>query len=103
VISTYVDTVLEKVCKRLGIEIPEYESANDPTKLPVCDLEWNIPTDQIKNMDKLYSKRIKELNKKRKSSLVPLEGADYDKCNQRKLKKEEPKEEKEECLEEYNE
>jgi len=66
-ISTYVDTVLEKVCKFLGVEIPEYCPKVDPTKQIPCELEWTIPCGQVKVLEKVYNLKIRELNKKRKN------------------------------------
>lgn len=66
VISTYVDTIMEKVLKRLGIEIPEYSEENDPTKQEICNLEWSIPESLVKNIDEQHKKMLRDL-KKRKS------------------------------------
>lgn len=74
VISTYVDTIMEKVLKRMGIELPEYSEATDPTKHPVCNLEWTIPLKLVKEIDDQHKEMLREL-KKRKStdvSLVPV-------------------------------
>ena len=67
IISTYVDDILTKVCKRLGIEIDEYSTENDPTKIPNVEVEWTIPQDLVKDTDKLYGQKLKEHTKKRKS------------------------------------
>lgn len=67
VISTYVDDILEKVAKRLGIEIPEYTTDHDPTKQKICELEWTISSDEIKNVEKLFNEKQKNA-KKRKSN-----------------------------------
>lgn len=69
VISTYVDTVMEKVLKRLGVELPEYSEANDPTKRAVCEMEWTIPTSLVKDIDNQHKNMLKEA-KKRKSEEV---------------------------------
>lgn len=66
VISTYVDTILVKVMKRLGVELPEYSEENDPTKQIPCDLEWTIPPRLVKEIDEQHKSMLKEF-KKRKS------------------------------------
>lgn len=66
VISTYVDTIMEKVCKRLGIELPKYSEANDPTKQINCTMEWTIMPKQLKEIDIKY-KELLAATKKRKS------------------------------------
>lgn len=65
VISTYVDTIMEKVAKRLGVEIPEYTESIDPIKQEICDLEWTITTNQLKKIDEQYKAMLKN-SKKRK-------------------------------------
>lgn len=65
VISTYVDTILEKVAKRLGVEIQEYTESIDPIRQEICDLEWTITTNQLKEIDEQYKQMIKN-SKKRK-------------------------------------
>ncbi|XP_055326948.1 NAD-dependent protein deacetylase Sirt6 isoform X2 [Sitodiplosis mosellana] len=66
VISTYVDTVMEKVLKRLGVELPEYSGENDPTKRLPCDTEWTIAPKLVKEIDDQHKQMLKEI-KKRKS------------------------------------
>lgn len=66
VISTYVDTIMEKVAKRLGVEIQEYTESIDPTRQEICDLEWTIATNQLKEIDDQYKHMIKN-SKKRKN------------------------------------
>lgn len=66
VISTYVDTVMEKVLKRLGVELPAYSEENDPTKQLPCELEWTIPPRLVKQIDDQHKQMLKEA-KKRKS------------------------------------
>lgn len=70
VIASYVDAILEKVCKFLGVEIEEYSAEDDPTKKIPCDIEWTIPGQSVKTMEKEYDMRIKELNRKRKAGLI---------------------------------
>lgn len=59
-ISTYVDDVLMKVCKKLGIEIPDYDLKEDPTKGDL-EADWNITSESVKAMEKTYSNKLKEL------------------------------------------
>ncbi|XP_055608502.1 NAD-dependent protein deacetylase Sirt6 [Uranotaenia lowii] len=89
VVSTYVDTIIEKVAKRLGIEIPEYSPEVDPTKTEPCTLEWTIPGDLVKRVDKQYSKAIRDLGKKRsKAGSYSQEELEEFKRNSKKMKKE---------------
>lgn len=69
VISTYVDVVMEKVAKRLGIEILEYSADTDPTKLHLCTMEWTIPNKWMKEISSILSEKSK-LAKKRKAELA---------------------------------
>lgn len=87
-VQTYVDRVLEKVCKCLGVEVEGYSEDVDPTKQEPCELEWTIPGEQVKALEKEYDTTIKELNKirKRKSDLEKL---DFRKFEKKKKKKEE--------------
>lgn len=66
-ISMYVDDIMTKVIKRLGIELPEYTEDIDPTKQPNIEMEWTIPPEQVKEMDKIYAAKVKEHSKKRKT------------------------------------
>lgn len=59
-ISTYVDDILIKVCKKLGIEIPDYDLKEDPTKGDL-EADWNIASENVKGMEKAYSNKLKEL------------------------------------------
>lgn len=68
--STYVDTVLEKVCKNLGVEIMEYSKQDDPTKQGIPGQEWTIQPEWVKEIDKKHTAKLKayrEGTKKRKS------------------------------------
>lgn len=70
IISTYVDAVLEKLCKDLGVEIIDYSSDDDPTKQGIFDQEWTIQTDWVKEVEKRQAAKLKayrELTRKRKS------------------------------------
>ncbi|XP_017005166.2 NAD-dependent protein deacetylase Sirt6 [Drosophila takahashii] len=59
IISSYVDVVLSKVCKLLGVEIPEYSESSDPTKQPK-PIEWTIPTNNVNTFHKQYRKYVKD-------------------------------------------
>ncbi|KAG5667810.1 hypothetical protein PVAND_015779 [Polypedilum vanderplanki] len=68
VIHSYVDEVMEKIIKRLGIEeIPEYCEDEDPTRKEDLSINWNIPKETIKEVEILYKART-ERNKKQKFS-----------------------------------
>uniref|UniRef100_T1GWS4 protein acetyllysine N-acetyltransferase n=1 Tax=Megaselia scalaris TaxID=36166 RepID=T1GWS4_MEGSC len=82
VISTYVDDILSKICKKLGIEIPEYDIKSDPTKNEE-DADWNICPEKVKAMEKKYSNKLKD------SKLNSLKRKkDYFKKENNKLKRE---------------
>lgn len=68
IINTYVDDVLIKVMKKLGLEIPEYSHNIDPTKhqLPDTVIEWNILKSDLNKMKLKYDKLNRDY-KKRKS------------------------------------
>lgn len=64
VIHSYVDDVIEKVLKRLGIEeIPEYNEGEDPTKNCKDGDRWNIDASAIKAVEKLYRERTSRKTK----------------------------------------
>lgn len=65
VISTYVDVIMEKVLKRLGVEMPDYTPQDDPTKATFCELEWTISAELMKDIDKQYSEFIKTTKKRK--------------------------------------
>lgn len=65
VIATYVDTIMEKVIKRLGIELPEYSEKNDPTKRPICEMEWTIAPKQLREIDEKYKEMLKNTKKRK--------------------------------------
>lgn len=66
VIHTYVDDVLQKVLKRLGIEdIPEFNIDDDPTKKTSVQT-WNIPKDIMKDVEQSY--KLKTSRKGRKTA-----------------------------------
>lgn len=77
-----MDDVLSKVCKKLGIEIPEYDIKSDPTKNEE-DADWNICPEKVKAMEKKYSNKLKD------SKLNSLKRKkDYFKKEKNKLKRE---------------
>ncbi|KFB40804.1 AGAP001458-PA-like protein [Anopheles sinensis] len=90
IISSYVDLVMEKVVKRLGVEIPAYQAADDPTKSIPYSVRWNIPDSVVKTMDKLYDKMVKE-----KGKLKRMQNDDKSEVrkNAKKLKSEKPTQE----------
>ncbi|EDV49646.1 uncharacterized protein Dere_GG17292 [Drosophila erecta] len=59
IVSSYVDVVLSKVCKLLGVEIPEYSEASDPTKQSE-PVEWTIPTSNVNTFHRQYRKCVKD-------------------------------------------
>lgn len=65
-IQTYVDDIMIKLCKRLGVEIPEYTKIRDPTHIAVGS-QWTIPSDSRKKTEKIYNIKVKEYNLKRKA------------------------------------
>lgn len=70
-IHAYVDDVMEKVLKRLGIEeIPEYNPADDPSK---CNAGggWNFAISKIKDLEKVFKAKVSR--KKKADDLVKIE------------------------------
>lgn len=65
VISTYVDAIMEKVMKRLGVELPDYTPDDDPTKAKFCELEWTISADLLKDIDKRCTEYVKAAKKRK--------------------------------------
>ncbi|XP_016925815.3 NAD-dependent protein deacetylase Sirt6 [Drosophila suzukii] len=59
IISSYVDVVLSKVCKLLGVEIPEYSESSDPTKQSET-IEWTIPANNVNTLSKQYRNYVKD-------------------------------------------
>lgn len=73
ILSTYVDDVLEKICKRLGIEIPSYNASDDPTKAPTAqNSEWTIPVQAVKELEKEYNEKLKTFRMQQKSQSKDL-------------------------------
>lgn len=85
VINSYVDIVIAKVMKRLGVEIPEYTAEIDPTKAAELDLEWTIPTEQVKEVEKIYNAKVKGTKKRKPFTL------DWEVVQLKKAKAEEKK------------
>ena len=56
--------------KTLGLEIPEYKTELDPTRnsdVDAQEMDWTIPTSQIKEMKILYKKVCTPVKRKRKT------------------------------------
>lgn len=65
--------------KKLGLEIPEYESTMDPTRnsdTTSKEMDWTIPTSRIKEMNVLYKKVCKPMRRKRKTFMYERERTD---------------------------
>lgn len=75
VISTYVDTVMEKVMKRLGVELPSYSEENDPTKQVPCDVEWTIPPSLVSEIDEQHKKMLRDVKKRKSSESISVPNA----------------------------
>ncbi|XP_061386679.1 NAD-dependent protein deacetylase Sirt6 [Musca vetustissima] len=68
IIHTYVDDILSKLCKRLGLEIPTYQHDEDPTKSPnEQNQEWTIPPQNVKEIEKLFNAKQKAASAQRKA------------------------------------
>ena len=66
VIHSYVDEVIEMVMKRLGIEeLPEYSLDDDPTSKEDLSVSWNIPKEEIKEVEKMYKEKTSRKLKSR--------------------------------------
>lgn len=96
IISSYVDVVMEKVMKRLGIEIPSYSVDNDPTKRTDdgVDVDWTIQQERVKELEKVYSAKVKG-TKKRKAFTYSWDMIDMKKEELKKLKLEQQQQKKE--------
>lgn len=92
VISSYVDVVMEKVMKRLGVEIPNYSGDEDPTKKTDGDADWTIQQERVKELEKVYSAKVKG-TKKRKAFTYSWDMIDMKKEELKKLKLEQQKKE----------
>lgn len=78
-ISTYVDVIMEKVLKRLGVELPEYSEAMDPTKQNDCNVDWNIYPEQLKEIDEQQKQMVRDAKKQKASNVVDDESNDVKK------------------------
>ncbi|XP_053681429.1 NAD-dependent protein deacetylase Sirt6 [Anopheles nili] len=89
-ISTFVDEVLEKVAKRLGVEIPDYQSDDDPTKGIMYSTQWTISSTFIKSLEKRYDAMVKErgIFKKRGPANEKVEKGEDIKTDKKKIKSE---------------
>jgi mono-ADP-ribosyltransferase sirtuin 6 len=84
VIHSYVDEVLVKVLKRLGIEeIPEYCAEDDPTAKEDLSVSWNIPKKAMHEVEV----KFKERTDKGKKGKRPGSGDEV--VNKKKKKKKE--------------
>lgn len=64
------------VMKKLGLEIPEYESTMDPTRnsdTTSKEMDWTIPNSRLKEMNVLYKKICKPMKRKRKTFMYERE------------------------------
>ncbi|XP_070511868.1 NAD-dependent protein deacetylase Sirt6 isoform X2 [Cardiocondyla obscurior] len=79
IINGNVDEIVVAVMKKLGLEIPEYESSMDPTRnsdTTAKEMDWTIPTSRVKEMNVLYKKVCKPMRRKRKTFMYERERAD---------------------------
>lgn len=65
VINYYVDEVLERVMKLLGIEIPAYSENDNPTKITSAVVDWTVNRDDLKALEKVFQSTCKGFKKKR--------------------------------------
>lgn len=79
IINGNVDEIIITVMKKLGLDIPEYESTMDPTRnsdTTAKEMDWTIPTSRIKEMNVLYKKVCKPMRRKRKTFMYERERTD---------------------------
>lgn len=79
IINGNVDEIIITVMKKMGLEIPEYESSMDPTRnsdTTAKEMDWTIPTSRIKEMNVLYKKVCKPMRRKRKTFMYERERTD---------------------------
>ncbi|XP_033226191.1 NAD-dependent protein deacetylase Sirt6 isoform X2 [Belonocnema kinseyi] len=70
IINGKIDDIMTSVMKTLGLEIPEYKTELDPTRntdVDAQEMDWTIPTSQIKEMKILYKKVCTPVKRKRKT------------------------------------
>ncbi|KAH8306736.1 hypothetical protein KR044_011619, partial [Drosophila immigrans] len=72
VISSYIDDILTKVCKRLGVEIPEYTAEMDPTKKTNI-LEWTLPQKNVKEIENKFKQFQKTTVKNKQNNYLKYE------------------------------
>ncbi|KAK9881499.1 hypothetical protein WA026_016382 [Henosepilachna vigintioctopunctata] len=69
IIHTYVDVAIEKIMKKLCLEIPEYSKSLDPTKFEGENnkviIPWNIQGEVLKEIKDLYDIYCKDFKKKK--------------------------------------
>lgn len=67
IINSYVDGVMQKVMKKLDLEIPAYTADIDPTKnqLPDSIIEWNIYKEDVKVMKEKYENLMRNYKKRK--------------------------------------
>lgn len=70
----------------MGVELPDYTTDIDPTKNGNTDIEWTIPSEQVKEIEKVYNAKVKGTKKRKPFAL------DWDGISFKKEKKEEKKE-----------
>lgn len=85
-----VNEIIVAVMKKLGLEIPEYESSMDPTRnsdTTAKEMDWTIPTSRVKEMNVLYKKVCKPMRRKRKTFMYERERTDAKKDTTTKARK----------------
>ncbi|CAH2049497.1 unnamed protein product, partial [Iphiclides podalirius] len=66
VINYYVDDILEKVMEILGLNIPNYNETDDPTKLAESSIiQWTINKNEVMAFEKVFKAKCKGVKKKR--------------------------------------
>ncbi|XP_046746676.1 NAD-dependent protein deacetylase Sirt6 [Diprion similis] len=81
-INGMVDDIIVIVMKKLGLEIPEYDSKLDPTRntdMTSNEMDWTIPTARVKEMKILYKKVCKPTQRKRKTFMYEREKEEFPK------------------------
>ncbi|KAF7995115.1 hypothetical protein HCN44_004587 [Aphidius gifuensis] len=82
IINGNVEEIMTNVMKKIGLEIPGYNSENDPTRDPDTSsiiMDWTVPTSRIKEMKVLYKKVCKPTKRKRKTFMYERDRDDDDK------------------------
>lgn len=84
VINAYINDILQEVCKRMEVDVSQYDPSNDPTKQKPSNckppLHWNISFENIKRVESQYNARLKSLSsrshnpkvRKRKAAGIPI-------------------------------